>query len=291
MFGRSATRLQLTAVGRFAVGALVAGVALTGCGGDGEDVAASSGNDAASGSAPIVVGVDPKFPPDNFLTPEGDYVGWETEIMQAIGEELGRTVEFQSTTFDALIPGLQAGRFDVVLGNLGITPERLEVVDFVSISAPDQAFLARADSGLDIQDLDDLCGKVLAVTRGSTQETLANEQQPQCDESGLPPIELQVYQSGDENILAVESGRADLYWTSQSRGVHYSTTEGTSLMIAGWNETSAITGIALQQDTSLTEDVHEAVGTIMDNGKYEQILAEWGMERAAIESAEINPAA
>ncbi len=58
-------------------------------------------------------------------------VGFDVELMAAIGEKLGLEVEFKSYKFDALITGVQAGtEFDMVASAMTITEERMQSVDF-----------------------------------------------------------------------------------------------------------------------------------------------------------------
>jgi polar amino acid transport system substrate-binding protein len=78
----------------------------------------------------IIVGSDTAFPP--FENVEGgEIVGFDVDLMKAIGEKLGMAVEFKSYKFDALITGLQAGtEFDMVASAMTITEERKQSVDF-----------------------------------------------------------------------------------------------------------------------------------------------------------------
>ncbi len=78
----------------------------------------------------IIVGSDTAFPP--FENVEGgETVGFDVDLMEAIGEKLGLTVEFKTYKFDALITGVQAGsEFDMVASAMTITDERKESIDF-----------------------------------------------------------------------------------------------------------------------------------------------------------------
>ncbi|MCX8007919.1 MAG: transporter substrate-binding domain-containing protein [Coriobacteriia bacterium] len=78
----------------------------------------------------IIVGSDTAFPPFENVE-EGQIVGFDVDLMKAIGEKLGLAVEFKSYKFDALITGLQAGtEFDMVASAMTITDERKQSVDF-----------------------------------------------------------------------------------------------------------------------------------------------------------------
>jgi polar amino acid transport system substrate-binding protein len=274
-----------------AAGIVALAVTVAACAPDDMSAGADDTATAEPGGDALVVGLDPHYPPDEYIDENGDHVGWEVDLVKAIGEKLDREITFQDSAFDSLIPGIEAGRYDIVIGNLGVTPERLEVVDIVSLSQPDLAFLAKADSGIAIETLDDLCGVSLAVSRGSTQDLMAIDQNDKCVAEGKEPIDRQVYQGGDQNILAVQSGRAETYWTSHSRAVHYENQPDSELVIAGWTERGTeLTGLALGKDSELSPQVLDAVNAMIEDGTYLSILEEWDLERAAVEESRLNPA-
>lgn len=284
------------------VSTLLAAVMLTSaCGSEApdEDTAAAPGEDVDApseeladvcGGEPLIVGTDPTHPPHDFLDEDGEIVGWENEFIYAVGEQMGCEIEYQSASFDALLPGLSSNRYDLVFANMGVTAERLEVVDMVTAFAGGQAFLAHADSGLELPDLDALCGVSVGVTRGSVQADLAAEQSEKCTAAGEEPVEVMLFQTGDQIILAVESKRVDSYWTAGPIAQFYSDQPGSVLAVAGdVPGTRGVTAIALPKGSELTEPVHEAVQALIDDGTYMGILEEWGLQDNAIETSEINP--
>lgn len=262
-------------------------VVLASCGSPDSETSAGAG--AESGD-PLIVGTDPTHPPHDFLNEDGEIIGWEHQFILAVAEEMGREVEYQAASFDALLPGLSSGRYDLVFANMGITAERLEVVDMVTAFASGQAFLARADSGLDISDLDELCGIGVGTTRGSQQADLAAAQSETCTAGGEDPVDVQLFQTGDQIILAVEAGRVDSYWTAEPIAQYYANTPGSVLSVVGTVPGErGLTAIALPKDSELTEPVHEAVQALIDDGTYMGVLEEWNLEAGAIETSEINP--
>lgn len=238
----------------------------------------------------MIIATDPTHPPHDFLTEGGKLVGWENELMREVAKEMGREVKYEHASFDALIPGLSSGRYDVVFANMGITPERLEVLDMVSAFKSGQAFLAQEGSGLELSSLDTLCGVSVGTTRGSTQEQLATEQSKKCKDAGKPPVEIKLYEAGGDIILAVESGRVDTYWTAGPIAQYYANQPASKLEVAGEVPgTKNLTAIALPKDSGLTDDVHEAVQSLIDDGTYLEILKEWNLESGTISESVVNP--
>lgn len=256
---------------------------------DSKEQGKPSASPAASADV-LRVGTDPTHPPHDLLDKDGKMVGWENDLMVAIGTKLGMTVEYSAASFDALLPGLTSGRFDAVFANMGVTAERLKVVDMVTAFESGQAFLAKKGSGLELNTLDALCGVSVGVTRGSTQADLSAEQSDKCTAAGKPPVEIKVFQSGDQIILAVESGRVDTYWTAQPIAQYYATQPGSVLVVAGDAPIErSKTAIALPKGSELTEPVHKALQALIDDGTYGDILAKWHLEDNAITTSVVNP--
>ncbi len=89
-------------------------------------------------------------PPDDFRDAKGEVAGWEIDIMRAATEALGLTLEFRPTTFDTLIPGLQAKRFDAATGQMGITEAREKVLDMVGTLIGNELFAALSDKDIKV---------------------------------------------------------------------------------------------------------------------------------------------
>jgi ABC-type amino acid transport substrate-binding protein len=79
----------------------------------------------------IVVSTDPAYPPQSFLNEEtGEYEGFDIDVAREIGTRLGVEVEFTDPTFDAVVAGNWGGRWDMSVGSVTVTTERMEVLDF-----------------------------------------------------------------------------------------------------------------------------------------------------------------
>jgi polar amino acid transport system substrate-binding protein len=116
----------------------------------------------------IRVSTDPAYPPQSFLNEDtGEYEGFDIDVANEIGERLGVEVEFTDPTFDAVVAGSWADRWDMSVGSVTVTAEREEVLDFTQpyYFTPAQAAVLE-DS--DIQSLDDLAGQVACVGESTT---------------------------------------------------------------------------------------------------------------------------
>lgn len=242
-----------------------------------------------SAPTPFTVAVSLGSPPDDFRNEHGDIVGWEVDILRAATESLGIPLELRPTTFDTLIPGLQAHRFDAAVGQMGVTTVRQKVVDQIGTLLGNELFAAYADSPLAIKTLDDLCGVTVATTRGSREMVFAEEHQPKCAAAGKPPINALAFNDGNGAAEAMMSRRADLFWLG-STAVSYFVrqTNGRTKIVGSYTDTSYI-GIALPKGSDMAAPLQAAVQHLIDTGTYAKIVAKWGLSDSAVPHAPLNP--
>lgn len=92
-------------------------------------MAAESAIDQIRSRGVLRVGFD-TFVPWAMKDKKGDFIGFEIDVAKRLAKDLGVKVEFIPTKWDGIIPALLAGKFDVIIGGMGITPERQKKVDF-----------------------------------------------------------------------------------------------------------------------------------------------------------------
>ena len=125
--------------------------------------------------------------------------GYDADLARAIGEKLGVEVEFIEGEWDGLLSGMEAGRYDLVINGVDVTPERAEKYDFSEPYAYIRtALVVRADNE-EIRSFADLQGKTTANSIGSTYMELA--EQYGATVSGVDTL--------DETIQMVLQGRVD----------------------------------------------------------------------------------
>ena len=154
----------------FALALVMALGLLSGCGSSNSDSNTPSGDDASDAAAKtkLVVATSPDFPP--FESLEGsEVVGIEVDILKKVAEKMGMELDLQQMDFDSVIPGVQAGKFDLGMSGITVTDKRKENVDFSSVYfMAAQAIVVTADSG--IIGKADLEGKKVSIQTGTTAE-------------------------------------------------------------------------------------------------------------------------
>ncbi|MHA3684774.1 ABC transporter substrate-binding protein [Leucobacter sp. HY1910] len=240
-----------------------------------------------SGAVSIAVSVGSA--PDDFHDENGKLVGWEVDLARAAFDKLGLTPEFHEISFDSIIPGLKGERYDIAFGQIGITGERMEVMDQVGTALTNQGIAAPAESDIKIESLDDLCGLSVGVNRGSRQQDFALEQSDKCVADGGKTVDLQVYEDGNKTNMAMLSGRTDVSWNGAT-SINYfvAVSNGKAKLVGEYLEPYPM-GAALPKASPLSQPFADAVNQLLDDGTYDAIMAKWGLEGNAIPEATVNP--
>ncbi len=153
--------------------ALATALLLTSCGGDSDD---AGGGSASRSDDVLRVATEGTYAPFSFHDPRSnELTGYDVEVAEAVGAELGMEVEFSETQFDAIFAGLEADRYDVIANQVTITPEREEKYLF---SAPytvsTGVVVTRADDN-SVSSLADVKGKRSAQSTTSSFAEVATE--------------------------------------------------------------------------------------------------------------------
>ncbi|HSK50326.1 MAG TPA: transporter substrate-binding domain-containing protein, partial [Solirubrobacterales bacterium] len=139
-----------------------------GCGDSDDSTSGESG-----GGETLTVGSDIPYPPFE-QGKAGNYTGFDIELMEAIAGKIGRTAEFQDTSFDTIFRDLAQGRFEAVASATTITDEREETVDFTNpYYFSEQAILVK--EGSDVDSVEALAGGTIGVQQGTTGEEFVEE--------------------------------------------------------------------------------------------------------------------
>lgn len=116
----------------------------------------------------IVVAMEGTWAPWTYVNEDGDLVGYDVEVAEAIAEKLGVEVNFVTGEWDGLLGGLDAGRYDIMVNGVNVTPDRAEKYDFSTPYAYDRmAVIVKGDND-SITKMEDLEGKKTANTISST---------------------------------------------------------------------------------------------------------------------------
>ena len=120
----------------------------------------------------LTVAADASYAPNEFIGSDGHtVVGMDADLSRRSRRVMGLKANVVNATFDTIIPGLAAGKYDMGASSFTDTKERQKVVDFVDYFLAGTSFFTKASGGTAVSGLADLCGKTVAVESGTTEET------------------------------------------------------------------------------------------------------------------------
>lgn len=216
----------------------------------------------------LQVATEPTFPPFEMQDQAtGDLIGFDIDLMKAIGEAAELNIEFISLPFDGIIPALQSNTVDAAISGMTITAERAQTISFSRPYFKAGLAIAVQDDTTDIQNFADLEGKRIAVQIGTTgaQEasTIEGATVSSFDSASLA---LQELINGKVDAV-VNDGPVTLYAIKEAglRGVK----------VVGELVTEEYYGIALPQDSPYIDDINNALELLIQNGGYRAVYQTW----------------
>ncbi len=217
----------------------------------------------------LVVGMDATYPPFGSQDTETrQYVGYDVDIIRAIGRIEGFEVEVRNLSFDGLIPALKTGSIDIAINDITITPERAKSVDFSNRYYIAGLGVVVNANNTTITKPEDLEGKRLAVSIGSTGEIASR---------GIKNAKVRIFNQLTECYLELRNNGVDAVVNDIPTNDYYVATAGRgkvkSLPIALTREDL---GIAVKKgNKELLLRINRGLAAIKQNGEFARIFEKW----------------
>jgi arginine/lysine/histidine/glutamine transport system substrate-binding and permease protein len=227
----------------------------------------SSDSTISDASTVLKVATSPAFPPFESQAANGTFTGFDIDLMQAVGEAAGFTVEFQSLPFEEIIPALQAGTVDAAISGITITPEREQVVRFSRPYFKAGLAIAVQATNNSIASIDDLQGKRIAVQAETTGASKASTV-PGVQVSAVNSAPLALQELADSKVDAVINDAPVTLYIIKSGNMTY-------LKVVGDLLTEEYYGIATPNNSPYLEQINQGLDTLLNNGEYAKLYEKW----------------
>lgn len=221
------------------------------------------------GAETIRVGMSGGYFPFTFVKSD-ELQGFEVDFMNAIAAETGDTAEFSTMAFSGLIGALQAGRIDTVANQITITPEREAQFVFTQPYVYDGAQVVVREGNDEIEGVEDLRGKTVAVNLGSNFEQLLREL-PFASE-----ITIRTYESNIEQDTAL--GRVDAFVMDRVSSAQVIAESPMPLQLAGQPFSEIRNALPFRNDEAgraMRDRVDAAITKLKENGTLRRISEKW----------------
>jgi polar amino acid transport system substrate-binding protein len=231
---------------------------------------------------------DPTDPPLEFKDDANKLVGSEVDLAAALGSVLGVEIKLVESKFDAIIPGIEAGRFDGSLSGFADRTKRQAIVDFVDNFTTSRGYLRQTGKFPELNDAKDLCGHIVAVAKGTSIADNIGKLSDDCVAASKKAIDAQVFPDQGACVLAVQSGRADLTVLSAHAALWIAKNSSGALeTVVRPTEGNDVNGIVLKKKV-LAEPFQKAMQGLMDSGTFKEIFGKWGLEKVILTKATLN---
>lgn len=220
------------------------------------------------------VGFEGAYPPFNFLNEQKQFDGFDVDVANDIARRLGVSVEFVATQFEALIGGLDADKWDIVIAQMSITDQRKKQVDFTEpyVVTGGVIIVRNGESGY--TTLADLKGKRVGAGSGTTFEEVAT----------AAGAEVTTYKSVNQYVQDLENRRLDAIINDRITMGYLIKSKNLPLKISSTDLVSRdVIGMAVKKNNSdFVAAVNKALNEMKTDGTYKTIYMKWfGVEPAA----------
>lgn len=251
----------------------------------------------------LTVATDPSYAPNEFFdTDNTTMIGFDLDLGKALGRKLGVQFAFQKAGFDAIIPGISSGKYNLGMASFTDNAEREKTVDFVTYYTAGSSLLVKKGNPMALRPDDlSLCGKKIAVEKGTVQlDELSSTvdakkglgtRTKKCKDGGKPAPIAQPYPDQNGANLALSTGRADAV-LADSPVIEYAAKQSHGQFeVSGAAYDTAPYGIAVAKNLGQTKDaILGAVKALQTDGTYVKILEKWGIQAGANTNPVINGA-
>ncbi len=234
----------------------------------------------------LEVGIDPTYPPNEYKNDAGDIVGWEVDLFNDIAAKLGLTANYNQSTFDNIIPGIETSKYSVGVSSFFDKVERQQVVDMVSYFTAGSQFAGRAGETI---STDNLCGLKVAAQNGTAQylEDIPAMSKV-CTDAGNDAITLLGFDTQDQATNAVLVSKADVF-VADSPVTQFAVKQNDGkLQLVGDIYDVYFYAFPVTKGSALAPAIAAAVNSLIADGTYTSILEANGLTAGAITTSEVN---
>ena len=231
------------------------------------------------GGRTIVVVTENAYPPLQFVEPStGNAIGWEYDAMVEIAARLNITVEYQNISWDAMIPAVSDGQYDMGMTGITIREDRMEKVDFsetymrsemlMLVAGDEERFADAAGFAAD----DNL---LMAAQPGTTPFYVGVYDVLDGDEAN-PRIKL--FETFGATVQALRAGDVDMVLSDSTAGHGYVEASDGALKIIGEPLGSEDFGFIFPKGSDLVAPINAAIADMRADGTLDALNTKWFLE-------------
>ncbi|GLV57671.1 ABC transporter substrate-binding protein [Dictyobacter sp. S3.2.2.5] len=229
-------------------------------------------------SGTLLVGSDTTYTPMEFVdTKTNTYVGFDLDLIKAMGQRMGLKVVIQKTSFDTIFDDLRNKRFDVVISSVTINDKRKQSFDFVPYFNAGESLLVAKGNPKHLKTVADLCGLNIGVQTGTVEKDDLDAATKDCQKAGKPAIKQTVLQSQTDVVQLLSNGRVDATYQDSPVTDYYNKINPGQFEVGGSVVNAAPYGIVVRKgDSSMLTAMQKSFDAVKSDGTYNNLFKTWG---------------
>lgn len=210
----------------------------------------------------LYVGTNAEFPPFEYLD-KGEVVGFDIDLVKAIGKKLDMEVVIKDMAFDGLIPALETNKIDIVIAGMTASDERKMAVNFSNPYYTANQVIILNDNNNDIKTFDDLNGKLVGVMLGFTGDVVVSE---------MKDVKSKKYNASYAAIMELQNNKIDAVVLDSETALNY-VKNNKGLKLAETSGEPEEYAIAISKKNSeLLNKINTTLDELKKDGTYETLL-------------------
>lgn len=219
-----------------------------------------------------IAATEPTYPPFDSTDEDGNIVGFDMDLLNAIAEDQGFKVEYQAFEFDALVPTIQSGNADIIAAGMNVTDERAEKVDFSDkYFDSGKVILVKKDNTTIKSDADLTADMKVAAQIGTTEGDYVQE----LAANGTIK-EAVVLNQTTQCILQLQNGDVDAVVMDAPVAAYYEFKNSDTIkQIESLIDPAPMAFAVAKGNTELLDKINAGLKNVVDNGTYDELYKKW----------------
>jgi len=222
----------------------------------------------------LVMSTNPTLPPLQFVDSTGKLKGMRITLGKEVAKRLCLKPEYIRIEFSAMIPGLQAERWDMINTGIFWNSKRAAMMNMIPYESAAISISVKKGNPLGISKQEDLAGKAVGVEIGGLEEKKLKEIDKNLRAKGLTPINIRVFDNFALAYQALRAGQTDASVAIDATAAEYVKRGEFDRAISGMFPMPV--ALAMKNDI-LAKTVLEAMNDMMEDGFYQELMDEYGL--------------
>ena len=223
----------------------------------------------------MIAAINPTVAPIQYIDDDGNIIGLDVDLGNAIAERLCLKMQFQSTQFATMIPILKEGRIDLINSFMFYTPERASQVLMIPYGASSAAIVVSKKNTDPIDGLDYFSGKAFATELGTVDYQEAKTTSEALVKVGKPAIDIRTFGTYADVLQALSANQVAGAFIGVEQAAYYQKKGATFFRVAVSGLIPHAEALAFK-DPALADAVAKVMNDMKADGSFDKIFAPYG---------------